>query len=311
MASIGQGLKQPETEWRRYNDTDSNIVYVGSKWGYKQYPGDTAFCQRDIHFVTGDPSLTEEHMVKLCFEGSKFRIIAQSYTTRTENIQVKIDGEIVDNYSLNIPGAALSFTLCYEKTGLEYGVHTVELLNMDHTKSFIFDAIDIDSSGQLLPFPEESENTLAVLLEQDQTTQLSVSNNLEDNLWFTWKSDNEEIAIVDSQGVVTGVGAGLCRIYVENTQRSYQDSIPVRVLKQFEETPYLAVHLKVRETKRLIVTKKITDNIQFTWTSDNEDVATVDSNGTVTAVKEGLCSIHAINEDGEVGNTIPVRVVPQ
>ena len=46
-----------------------------------------------------------------------------------------------------------------------------------------------------------------------------------------------------------------------------------------------------------------------TWSSDNEDVATVDQNGVVTAVSEGEARITATAQDGsEVKTTITVRV---
>jgi hypothetical protein len=51
--------------------------------------------------------------------------------------------------------------LVYEKTGLDNKDHYVELLNLDTSKNFVFDAIDIDSTGSILPF-ETVENLQAI-----------------------------------------------------------------------------------------------------------------------------------------------------
>lgn len=40
------------------------------------------------------------------------------------------------------------------------------------------------------------------------------------------------------------------------------------------------------------------DNLGLTWTSDNEEVATVDGSGLVTAVSEGTATITATANDG-------------
>lgn len=32
MATIGQNLQSPESGWRRYDDTDSRIRYIGTGW---------------------------------------------------------------------------------------------------------------------------------------------------------------------------------------------------------------------------------------------------------------------------------------
>ena len=54
--------------------------------------------------------------------------------------------------------------------------------------------------------------------------------------------------------------------------------------------------LQVGETLQLMM---LTDNAgAISWTSENEDVATVDSNGLVTAVGAGLVCVHATNGNG-------------
>lgn len=54
--------------------------------------------------------------------------------------------------------------------------------------------------------------------------------------------------------------------------------------------------LQLNQTLQLSATNENADNI--TWTSDDSTVATVDSNGLVTAKKSGLVAIRATNSEG-------------
>ncbi len=309
MASIGQKLPQPEAGWRRYNDTDPNLVYEGSRWKAYSNPSVAFYKGGYTAAITPTEPSAEPHKVKFRFRGSKFRIAAQNYTTRSSNIQVTVDDVVVDSYSLNRVSSNLDVVLCYEKTGLEYGVHTVELLNMDNSKVFLFDALDIDQDGELLPYEEAEKRVLAVLLEKGETAQLSLTERIADNLLFQWVSDNDTVAAVDAQGMVTGVSAGLCYISVSDPDGSYQEKIPVRVIEPVDLDPLLAVHLEVGQERRLAVTEDFADNLSFQWTSDNEAVAVVDPQGIVTAVGKGVCTIRAQKEGEPIENTIPIRVV--
>ncbi|WP_027399223.1 Kelch repeat-containing protein [Anaerovorax odorimutans] len=71
----------------------------------------------------------------------------------------------------------------------------------------------------------------------------------------------------------------------------------------------LSVLLNTGETVQLSVSYNLTDNTNFTWSSTNEAVATVDANGKVTAVGEGHADIYAENADGTFKEYIPVKVV--
>ncbi|WP_027399297.1 Kelch repeat-containing protein [Anaerovorax odorimutans] len=71
----------------------------------------------------------------------------------------------------------------------------------------------------------------------------------------------------------------------------------------------LSVLLNTGETVQLSVSYNLTDNTNFTWSSTNEAVATVDANGKVTAVGEGQADIYAENADGTFKEYIPVKVV--
>ena len=52
-----------------------------------------------------------------------------------------------------------------------------------------------------------------------------------------------------------------------------------------------------------------TDAFNPTWTSDNEEVATVDEDGKITAIREGTANITITN--GEISATLPITVNPE
>ncbi|MBE6035669.1 MAG: Ig-like domain-containing protein [Clostridiales bacterium] len=63
------------------------------------------------------------------------------------------------------------------------------------------------------------------------------------------------------------------------------------------------------ENVQLSTSYDLENNKNFTWSSTNEEVATVDSNGKVTAVGVGDADIFAQNADGTFKEYIPVKVV--
>lgn len=144
MATVGQALTAPEDGWRRYDDTDSRIQYIGNDW--KKSTGDSAFYKGTVI----NNSILGGSLV-LKFYGTKLRIIMQNYTPRSNNLKISIDDDIVEYYSISQYGWQAYQCLSYEKLNLMPGIHTVIIRNeATNNGAFSFDAIDIDSDGYLL-----------------------------------------------------------------------------------------------------------------------------------------------------------------
>lgn len=129
------------------------------------------------------------------------------------------------------------------------------------------------------------ERKLAVLLNVGETGQLSVSYDLADNTSLTWSTSNQAVATVDANGKVTAAGVGTCDISAQNTDGTWKQSIPVRVLPGTANMYRLAVHLKPAQNAKLHLTDNPADT---TWKSLDPAVATIDTAGKVTAVSQGL-----------------------
>ncbi|QIB68627.1 hypothetical protein Ami103574_04520 [Aminipila butyrica] len=76
-----------------------------------------------------------------------------------------------------------------------------------------------------------------------------------------------------------------------------------------ETSNKLSVLLNTTENVQLSTAFDLANNQNFTWSSTNDAVATVDSNGKVTAVSAGDTDIYAENADGTFKEYIPVKVV--
>ena len=71
------------------------------------------------------------------------------------------------------------------------------------------------------------------------------------------------------------------------------------------------VTLKIDETQQLNaeVNPTTATNKNYSWASSNENIATVDENGIVTAISEGTATITATTEDGSHTDTSTIRVL--
>lgn len=143
-ATTGSTLNNPEAGWQRYDDQNNKFYYYGS-WTFQNL-NSTAFWLGD--YMQGEIGNTTS--VKFAFYGTKFRIIQQIASIRSNNVQVKIDGVVVGNYSLYDPTLTTPQCLVYEKIGLAEGNHYIELTNINTAKTMAFDAVDIDSNGYFI-----------------------------------------------------------------------------------------------------------------------------------------------------------------
>lgn len=111
-----------------------------------------------------------------------------------------------------------------------------------------------------------------------------------------WSSDNEEVATVDQTGLVTAVGKGTANITATAGGQSASCKVTVNAPLQGIQITGEQSTIKKGQTTQLSVVynpEDTTDDTTVTWSSDNEDVATVDQTGLVTAVADGTANIKA------------------
>ena len=147
----------------------------------------------------------------------------------------------------------------------------------------------------------ESETLTAIVIPDNAT-----------NKTVTWKSSNNSIATVDSNGKVKAVAAGSAIITATADGISSTCSVTVTV-------PVSSVTLNKSELKlvkgkdeTLIATINPSNatNKTVVWSSNNPSIATVDQNGKVSGITEGNAQITVTTNDGAKKATCTVTVLP-
>ena len=124
------------------------------------------------------------------------------------------------------------------------------------------------------------------------------------NTNVTFKSLNEKVATVDANGVVTGVSEGNADIVITTEEGGFEAKCTVRVdgidARGIERVGDKTVTMGLNQTSQLQVkiTPSDTTNKNVQWTSSNNSVATVDSNGGVTSKNSGSTIITVTTHNG-------------
>lgn len=134
-------------------------------------------------------------------------------------------------------------------------------------------------------------NTNGISLHQDSIAQLSVTEILpEDTVdkTVTYRSANAKIAVIDTQGKITGISPGSTTVYVKVGQ--IESSCKITVLPY--TVSFAMSNYNVKTTKT-VATRILTDQGDSvkSYTSSNAKVATVNSKGVVKGIKAGTVKI--------------------
>ncbi|MBS7217335.1 MAG: Ig-like domain-containing protein, partial [[Clostridium] spiroforme] len=160
-----------------------------------------------------------------------------------------------------------------------------------------------------VPIESVSLNKTTLTLEEQQAETLVATVNpsdTTDDKTLTWKSNNPEVATVDQEGKVTAIKEGSATITV-TTVNGKEATCIVTVTKKPVPIESVSLNkttltLKTGVSETLVATINpgdTTDDTTLTWKSSNPEVATVDQEGKVTAVKEGTTTITVTTVNGK------------
>ena len=149
--------------------------------------------------------------------------------------------------------------------------------------------------------------TLAAAVGPDEATNKKVD----------WKSDDETVASVSADGVVTAHKVGQTSIHaIANDGGGAKATCIITVDPTMVSSISLSQeNLKIRKnhTAQLSAIVAPTDatNASFIWSSTNEDVAKVSEDGVISAIASGDAVIKATSQDGsQVEASCQVKVLP-
>ena len=179
----------------------------------------------------------------------------------------------------------------YEKEGLER--RACSLCDIEETR--VIPKLVRASAIEL----SESEKTVFV----GDTFTITATVKPEDafNRTVTWSSSDPSIATVDENGTVTAIAKGEAIITAESADGvkaeckvTVEKKVAAIELSESEKTVF------VGDTFTITATVKPEDafNRTVTWSSSDPSIATVDENGTVTAIAKGEATITAESADG-------------
>ena len=166
---------------------------------------------------------------------------------------------------------------------------------------------------------EISLNKTELALERTETAQLTaiVSPETVDDRTVTWHIDDEKVATVNSEGLVTAVGVGKTTITATtNDGTKLSASCTVTVSPKLVESISLSENkltLTRTRTYQLYATVRPEEaaNRTVAWESENPEIATVDATGLVTGVANGETTIYARTTDGSMlSASCKVEVTP-
>lgn len=116
---------------------------------------------------------------------------------------------------------------------------------------------------------------------------------------ITWSSQDDAVATVDSDGLVTAAGNGTTSITAQAGAASGAAAVAVsQVIVEMDVMPAAMTLFSLGDTIRLVATGVDANGhpgpaMAVTWISEHEAVATVDSTGLVTAVRTGSTDVFA------------------
>lgn len=173
------------------------------------------------------------------------------------------------------------------------------------------DSVEIVDAMPLMLEIGDTHQLMAVALTSEGTMIGGVA--------FAWSSDDNEVATVDSTGLIMAVAAGMADVTVmagEVTSEAVTVTVsePPPVVDRVTVTPS-STSIEEGDTRRFTATAYTADDAEipgktFTWSSSDETVATVGTNGLATGVSAGEATITATADDVSGTATLTVTEPP-
>lgn len=170
-----------------------------------------------------------------------------------------------------------------------------------------------DTEGTVIKVSKITVRSKTLYLDKYETGQISctVSPGNANNTKLLFKSSNTSVATVDEKGYVYAKKIGNTTITVSSEDGNATASVKVYVTDEEDEKEYDSTvrninitydgntakdKYEVMTTETIHFSTKVSPSSaskKVTWRSSDKKIATVDSNGKVTGIKKGTCTIYA------------------
>ncbi len=181
------------------------------------------------------------------------------------------------------------------------GQTAIRVMTMDGTKRVSYVNIQVVQ----LPEAVTIEETAPLILNVGDTHGLKAviaPDSASDKKVF-WTSSDESVAQVNASGQVTATGQGQCEILcVSQAREQVRTTLPVIVVQLARNLSFVSEKATLlagqRALLRYVLEPLDVTNGEVAFTSSNEAVASVNENGIVTALSDGMASITVAAQDG-------------
>lgn len=133
-------------------------------------------------------------------------------------------------------------------------------------------------------------------------TYTPIITDIEAETTLTWTSSNNDVATVNSNGVVTTVGSG--KAIITCTASNGVSAISVINVSSRPVTSVdiqnIRCEIEVDQSSSLdyVVLPVDATNKGIKWMSSNDNIVQVEDDGTIMGISPGYCSVYAIADDG-------------
>ncbi|MCQ2292800.1 MAG: Ig-like domain-containing protein [Bacteroidaceae bacterium] len=235
--------------------------------------------------VTEVAAITLDNTVYTCEIGGNTRVSVSSFLpmdATTQEVKWFVDDPSVAEIYLQ------SSTHCVIR-GLQEGETTITAMAVDRGHVMTEALVKVGKADIKL-------NQSSCTLNVGQTLQLTTTKFPLD-MQEEWNSSKPYVATVNSNGLVTAKAIGTATITVANASNpSVKASCTITVKESGIIISQTSATLSINQTLQLAATKDPSD-MKVEWSSSNASVATVNSNGLVTAKAIGITTITVASTD--------------
>ncbi|WPC42976.1 cohesin domain-containing protein [Clostridium sp. JS66] len=169
-ANIGDVLSSPEDGWKRIEDSNVNIQYLGGVWECKE-SSDSA-----NYFHTAGRN--DKNEVKFNFTGDKIRLIMPYHPEVTSSVSVIVDN-VTKNFSLQYANKRM--VLVYENEDISSQEHSCDI-KFGGDGYAVMDAIDIDKNGEIKPYNKDLPIIKTILNVEPEKNKIKLNETVSANL---------------------------------------------------------------------------------------------------------------------------------
>jgi len=242
----------------------------------------------------------------------------------TENLAATVTPPDADNKSITWASSDTAIATVNTSglvTAIVTGSAKITVTTQDGNKTAEC-TVTVTAAGTVIPDPIAvtgvtlNETTLALIVGGTETLTAAVVPSNADNKNITWASSDTTVATVNTSGLVTAVAEGTVTITVttadggKTAECAVTVTIPVTGVTL--NKTMLALSTGGTETLIAIIAPSNASNKNVTWASSDTAVATVNTDGLVTAIAGGTTKITVTTQDGgkaaECAVTVTVAV---